>query len=135
MRIVVDANVLASGIFWGGYPGRVLDLWAHDRVAILASPAILCEYSRVLTDLGSREGQTTTAGHWLTFIGQHSTLVDPRTVIRMCRDPDDDKYLACAVDGGAECIVSGDRDLLELKSVLGVPIVTPRRFIENTASR
>ena len=42
----------------------------------------------------------------------------------------DDKYLACAADGDADYIVSGDRDLLDLKQFIGIPIVTSRQFLE-----
>ena len=48
MRVVIDANVLASGIFWTGLPGAVLDLWAHGRLDVLVSAPILTEYNRVL---------------------------------------------------------------------------------------
>ena len=41
MRIVLDANVLASGVFWAGNPFRVLDLWARDRIQVIASEPIL----------------------------------------------------------------------------------------------
>ena len=80
-----------------GYPSRVLDLWAHDRFELVASPDILSEYGRVLTDLGSRESQRNLASRWLQLLGQHASAVDVQSLVRVCRDPHDDKYLACAI--------------------------------------
>jgi predicted nucleic acid-binding protein len=47
-----------------------------------------------------------------------------------CRDPDDDKVLEVALMGGADCIVTGDQDLLELASFRGLPILTPANFLD-----
>ena len=130
MRIVLDANVLASGIFWAGYPFRVLDLWAHDRIVVLASELILREYADLLRDLGREEDKEHLADSWVSFIFHHAVLIDVRSRVDACRDPDDNKYLECAIDGGADFVVSGDGDLLSLGSFGGIPIVKPRRFVE-----
>jgi len=53
------------------------------------------------------------------------------SVVRDCRDPDDNKFLALALDGHAECIVTGDPHLLELHPWRGIPILTPRAFLES----
>jgi putative PIN family toxin of toxin-antitoxin system len=130
MRIVLDANVLVSGIFWGGYPHRVLEMWARDRVEVVVSHEILTEYDRVITQLGHKEGLAHLSHHWLMFIGQYGIVATVRTPVQVCRDPADNKYLSCAVDGNADFIVSGDRDLLVLKEFIGIPILTPRQFID-----
>jgi len=130
MRIVIDANVLVSGAFWGGVPSQVLALWAHDRVDVLISESILDEYARVLKEIGHKAKAPDLAHQWSQFVGQHGTLIDVRSSIRCCRDPYDDQYLACAADGDADYIVSGDRDLLDLKQFIGIPIITPRKFVE-----
>ena len=46
-----------------------------------------------------------------------------------CRDPDDDKFLETALQGGADCLITGDRDLLEMSPFMGIPIVTPAGFL------
>ena len=130
MRIVLDTNVLVSGVFWGGYPHRVLERWAHDKVEVVVSREILTEYDRVLTQLARKGGQLHLAQQWLMFVGQHATLAEVRTPVQVCRDPEDNKYLSCAVDGYADIIVSGDRDLLVLKEFIGIPILSPRQFID-----
>ena len=57
-------------------------------------------------------------------------LVSPTTRLEVCRDPDDDKFIECAVDARALYIVSGDKDLLDIKSFEGVEIVTATEFCE-----
>lgn len=130
MRIVIDANVLASGIFWGAYPLRVIDLWVRDQIEVLVTEPILLEHSRVLAELGQKEERSNIAEQWTLFVAQHATMIIAVSSVSACRDPDDDKYLDCAVDGGADYVVSGDEDLLTLKEFAGTHIVTPRRFIE-----
>lgn len=130
MRIVIDANVLVSGAFWGGLPFRVISLWAQDRVAVLVSEPILAEYARVLEEIGRKVKRPELARQWSEFAGHYATLIDVHSPVRHCRDPQDDKYLACAADGDADFIVSGDRDLLDLKQFIGIPIITPRQFLE-----
>lgn len=93
MRIVLDTNVLASGVFWAGYPFRVLELWANDAVQVLASQAILLEYSRTLQELGRHEAKSPLADDWISFVFNHATLIDVQSSVQTCRDPDDDKYL------------------------------------------
>lgn len=130
MRVVLDANVVVSGVFWAGPPFRVLSLWVNDRIQVLASAGILQEYGETLSALGARKKTTDLASLWTAFIFNHATLIDVRSQVEACRDPDDNKYLACAIDGGAEYLVSGDRDLLDLKSFRDVAIVTPRGFLQ-----
>jgi predicted nucleic acid-binding protein len=55
---------------------------------------------------------------------------DPPAIEGASSDPDDDKFFECALELGAECVVSGDSDLLELGSFMGIPILTPRAFLE-----
>ena len=54
----------------------------------------------------------------------------PETIPRICRDPDDDRLIACAVVGEADVIVSGDNDLLALERVGDIPILTAAQFLE-----
>ena len=56
-------------------------------------------------------------------------LVFPEGTLHICRDPDDDKFLNCAVNAGARYLVSGDDDLLVLKEIYGIPILKPREFL------
>jgi putative PIN family toxin of toxin-antitoxin system len=128
VKVVLDTNVFLSGIFWAGTASEVLNLWAKDRVEVIVSPFILEEYERILGEMDQRRpGQS---DFWRLFIVQFSTLIHPREMFRLCRDPKDNMFLDCAVAGGAKYLVSGDKDLLMLKGVAGVKILSPAEFLK-----
>ena len=107
MRVVLDTNVLVSGIFFGGLPGRVLDAWADGRLELVFSPAILDEYLRVCERIAESR-PTLEYEAVLAAITGHGVLTadtnwdEPVTV-----DPDDDKFMLCARSAYA-IVVSGD---------------------------
>ena len=130
MRVVVDTNVLISGVFFSGPPCRILDAWRKRRVRLVVSPEILDEYRRVAVELADRfAGVDPTP--WLELVATRAELVDaPPLDQRVCSDPDDEKFLACAVASGARFVVTGDRSLLNVSGFGGVSVVTPRQFVE-----
>jgi len=130
LRVVADTNVLISGLFFGGWPYRVLESWRDGLVDIVVSGAILEEYWVVAHRLG-REFPGVEAGPFLDLLSTRATLVEaPDLPARVCMDPADDKFLACALAGGARLIVSGDRGLQRVSGYRGIKVVTPRRFAE-----
>ena len=68
---------------------------------------------------------------FLATLIRRATLIDPKEQIRECRDPKDDKWLELAIGGGADRIISGDADLLQLKSFRGIPVVAPSQFLDS----
>ena len=75
------------------------------------------------------------AERWVGFVAENSTIIEVVPHFEICRDPDDNKYLDCAVEGKAKCVVSGDKDLLTLECVRDIPIVAPHRFVEANLGR
>ena len=127
MRIVVDTNVVISGVFFGGEPRRVIEAVASKRIRASATKEILEEYDRVVTEmLRRKQGKLRTDALALLF--SHIDVIEPTTKVEICRDPDDDKFIGCAVDAKALYIVSGDKDLLDLQAFDGVQIVTASEF-------
>jgi putative PIN family toxin of toxin-antitoxin system len=130
LRVVLDTNVLMSGIFFGGLPGEILQAWSAGRLILLFSPEIFQEYHRVGERLSEQYGDLELAPI-LTLLGTRGELVRSDASLQAgSRDPDDDKFLACAATGEAAALVSGDRDLLDLESWKDVPILTPRQFVD-----
>ena len=127
MRIILDTNVLVSGIFWGGAPLKILDHWVSGNLDIVISPEILDEYVRVINELGGK--QPSLAAQWVDLLTTYPVIIKKRVSLSLSRDPDDDKFLECAVSGSADCIVSGDDDLLALKHIHTIPILKPAAFI------
>ena len=130
MRVVVDTNVIVSGIFWAGVPGRVLDVWAAGAFLLLVTPSILEEYFEVIDRIAAKSGRTELAMRWKTTLFDHAEMVKATYRYDDCRDPDDAMFVECAVSAGASYIVSGDDDLLTLENVQDIAIVTPAQFLE-----
>jgi len=125
--VVLDTNVLVSGIFWGGNPEQILIAWKAGRFEMVASPGILWEYEATLRDLG--KGMPDKVEAWIRMIHTHARLIMPRREVQICRDPNDDKFLSCALEAEAACIVSGDRDLSDMGKVETIPILKPADFV------
>ena len=130
MKVVVDTNVFVSSVF-GGLPRQVVELWFDGRLTLCLSEPIVTEYQRVLREIGA-VSEAEERALIEAFASGEGVLytADPPAVERVSSDPDDDKFLACALELEAECIASGDSDLLELESYMGIPIFTPRQLLE-----
>ena len=130
MRVILDTNVFVSGVFFGGPPGRILDAWRDGRVQPVLSAEILEEYRRVGQVLGG-QCPGVDLEPFLALLAVHADFVDTPTLSEpVSSDPDDDKFLACAVAAGVTVIVSGDKDLVEQSGWRGVHILRPRRFVD-----
>lgn len=127
MKIVLDTNVLISGIFWKGIPHTILRLWQTDRFAIIASESVFREYIAVLYRIDTEGGA---AARWSTLLFERLILVEDSLELKFSRDVSDDKFITAAISGGADYIVSGDSDLLSLEENQSlVPIVSPKKFV------
>lgn len=130
MRVVLDTNVLISAIVFGGNPERIL-LEIHKKgYALLVSPAILVELARILRKkLMWQEDKILFA---LEGLKKLHTLVTPTIKIQKIHsDPSDNRILECAVFGKADYIVTGDKKhLLPLKKFSGIPILSPKEFLQ-----
>lgn len=132
LRAILDTNVLLSGIFFGGVPGRLLTAWQDDRLALVLSPAILGEYHKAGAELTARyQALAASLDSILTLLAQTATIVDaPVLAERVSADPDDDKFLACALAARTPLIVSGDKHLLRVSGWNGITVVTPRQCVD-----
>jgi uncharacterized protein len=130
VRIILDTNVFVSGVFFGGVPGRILHAWREGRVQLVFSVEIFEEYQRVGWILHDQHPGVDLEP-FLTLIAVHAEIVDaPALPQRVSVDPDDDKFLACAVAAGVGLIVSGDKDLLDQSGWNGIRILRPRQFFD-----
>lgn len=127
MRLVLDTNTVISGLLWGGPPGELIDRAIERTVRPYATLPLLAELRGVLSR-PKFAGQLTARGLAANdvFDGYVALveLVTPISIVpAAARDPDDDQVLAAAVAARANLIVSGDSDLLELKSYREIDIV------------
>jgi putative PIN family toxin of toxin-antitoxin system len=135
VKIVLDTNVLISGIYFGGLPGKILEAWGARRFELLVSTEILQEYLNVAERLADRYAGV----EYESILGliiqnaelaQTSDLPEP-----VSTDPDDDKFLACALAGNSTTIVSGDSDLLNVSGYCGIKVLTPKAFISECLAK
>jgi putative PIN family toxin of toxin-antitoxin system len=129
VRAVLDTNVFVSALFWKDAPYRILRKGFRGTFLILISPDILEEISRVLRRRFEFPSEDTNA--FLEIIAVNAHIVIPTMKLRIVKkDPSDDKIIECAVVGGGQYIVTGDRHLLDLKKYQKVEIVTPQEFLK-----
>lgn len=134
IRAVFDTNVLVSYLLTHRPPiATLIDRHlTQEDIVLVTAPELLEELDRVLQypklqRYYTEEERT----RFVALLMALSEVVElPETIPRICRDPDDDQVIACAVAGGADVIVSGDRDLLVLKQVGDIPILSAAQFLE-----
>ena len=119
-----------SGIFFGGLPGAILRAWRDGQLQLVLSAEILHEYQRVADELASAY-QGTNPRPLLDLLVVHAEIVSACPLSQaVCDDPDDDKFLACAVDGKVNCIVTGDKHLLKQSGYREIVVLSPRSFVD-----
>ncbi len=128
MKIVVDTNVVASSIFFGGKPRQLLEMVYERKFQAVTSPEIIKEYQATVKYIEEKYNRKEPDGALLRFIA-HSEIISVTQKIEICRDPDDNKFIECALEGKCIYIVSGDKDLLTLKQHAGIEIITVAEFL------
>lgn len=130
MKIILDTNVFVSGVFFSGPPYRILKAWRNGILTLVISEEIFEEYQRV--------GQ---------ILGEKYPAIDLQPILKLVRanaqiypvkclpesvadDPDDDKFIACAVACKSKIIVSGDKHLLRVNGFREIEIIRPREFVD-----
>jgi putative PIN family toxin of toxin-antitoxin system len=134
IRAVLDVNVLVSALISPtGPPARIVEQWRNQRFLLLTSDPILRELERVVLQPKVRrylEDKPSPFPNLLRGL-QRFAIVTPgqTTAPAASRDPADEKFLACALEGAADYLVTGDEHLLELVEHQGVAIISPTEFV------
>ncbi len=132
MKVVLDTNVLVSGIFWGGLPEKILQMAIEDKIDVYATEEILSEYFRIIDKIGKKDKEL--CSQWKMLLVQLVKIVEPNKKIKICRDPKDDMFLECAVSCGAKYLISGDDDLLSIKEINKTQIITTKDYLNKSGS-
>lgn len=123
-RTVLDTNIFISALLFEGAASRLVDLWKQGEIIPLVSREILQEIVKVLAypkfDLAEEEIKSVINEDILPYV---EIIKITRPIKGICPDPGDDIFLACAINGKADAIVSGDRHLLDLKEFESIPIL------------
>lgn len=128
MRAVFDTNVLVAAFVSEGVCSKLLIRARKRQFHLFISPFILQEFERVLVrKIGVSKGE---AGDAVRLASEAASviLLAPKLDAPVCRDSKDDNVLACSLAAGTDYLVTGDADLLDLRSFLNTLIVSPRDF-------
>ena len=139
VRAVLDAIVYVSALIQPeGTPGLLIERFLRDEAfEVVISPGVVDEVLRVLTYSKIRKLIRAGADPELWFediVALGDMVAGDLHVSGVCEDPDDDKYLAAALEGRAAYVVTGDQRFLELREYEGVQIVKPRAFLDMVTS-
>lgn len=130
LKIVIDTNVFVSS-FFGGTPRKIIDYWKNGEITLCLSQDIIEEYLEVLNRLGLKDKK----GLWqLTELfaeGYNSIFTSKISDLQVVEDdPDDNKFIECAVALDSKIIISGDKHLKEIKKYVDIEIMSPRGFVD-----
>jgi hypothetical protein len=134
MKIVIDTNIVISGLLWSGGPNQILKLAEQNKITLIATQETLIEFERVLNypkfdkriqQLGLSRAKLLEFYKKLVIVVPKISLDNMIVVI----DPTDDEFLSAAKSGNAELIVSGDPHLLNLGKFENIGIITASEFL------
>lgn len=129
MKIVIDTNVIISALFFGGMPRKLIEHFFNGDFSAFVSPQIVQEYTETYEEIHKKYSDRGNPVI-LQKIIEKSNIIIPQKEVTICRDPDDNKFISCALEGKCLYIVSGDNDLLSLGKVEDVEIVTIAEFLK-----
>jgi uncharacterized protein len=133
LRAVIDTNILVSGLIRKqGLPGQVLRHLRVGDFTFIYSVPIMVEVVEVLSRPQIQhkyqvESEDITA--LINLVRLRGELVSPNRTIDACRDPKDNRFLEAAIEGNANIIFSGDKDLLDMADFETIPIVSIAEFL------
>jgi len=127
IRVVVDTNIFISS-FFGGSPRKIIDLWKSGQIILCLSRPIIDEYINVLRRMGLQNERELEE---LLSLFAHVLFTSKAPNLNVVeKDPDDNKFIECAVALNAESIISGDRALQVIKDYMGIKIQSPKQFLD-----
>jgi putative PIN family toxin of toxin-antitoxin system len=131
IKVVIDTNVLISGLLFGGTPGKLISLWQGGVIKPIASKDIFDEYLRVLTYPRFRLDEEEINFILYREILPYFDIIDAPSGKRViAADPADDKFIHCALACDAAYIISGDQHLLASTVHHKIKILSPAEFLE-----
>ena len=134
MKLILDTNVMVSGIFFSGPPHLILKAWRAGEIDLVLSLEIFEEYRQTAAILAEGFPPVDLQAILILIEKDAQFFKAPALPDPVCTDPDDDKFLACAVASGVDVIVCGDKHLLKVSGFRGFKILRPRVFVDSYLS-
>jgi hypothetical protein len=131
IRVVVDTNVFISS-FFGGNPRKIINLWKSGEITLCLSKPIFDEYIEVLRRLELQDEKELEELLGLFANGFHLvyTAKTPELLV-VEEDPDDDKFIECAVALKAKFVITGDSAVKKIQDYMNIKIVSPKEFLSS----
>jgi len=133
MKIVIDTNVIVSGIFFNGKPRELLSECFNEKYEIVCTEEIFLEYIETIEKLTERYHKNI-AKEIIPILLSNFAIVENINDGKYSRDPDDDKFINCAKSADADYIITGDNDLLVLEAVDAIKLITVSDFLNENKS-
>ena len=131
IRVVLDTNVLISALLFKGELSRIVGLWEKGKIVPVISKETFDELRTVLEypkfSLSRAEIKSLIEHEILPFF---EVVNVSKHVKGASRDPGDDKFISCAISANANCIVTGDKNLSDLKKYQSIRIIHTSDFIK-----
>lgn len=129
-KVVIDTNVFISS-FFGGIPREIINQWKDEKIILCLSPEIIEEYLEVLNRLGLKDKNELRRLTKLFAEGFNSVFSAKTPNIEIVEeDPDDNKFIECAVALDCKVIISGDNHLKKIRKYIDIEIMSPREFLD-----
>ncbi len=130
MRLIIDTNVLVSAFIFKSETASNVVRYAAKKHTFIFSESTFKELKSTLLKLKFAEiTDLPTIKNLLINLVRIGEFVEPNIKVSDCRDPQDNKFLELAVTGNAECIITGDKDLLALDPFRNIRIISPKEFL------
>lgn len=138
LRVVLDTNVIISGLFFKGPPARILDLVSAGEIMPVFSYGTFQELQQTLThpkfQMPIARLPFTVADFFEELLSRSEMLEQQSIGFTIVSDPADNLFLACAVEGRVGYLVTGDKELLAVGHIMDIPITTPSIFLRDYAN-
>ncbi len=134
IKIVIDTNIYISAIFWGGKPREIVDLGRDEKILIFTSSEIeneIAEKLRTKFRLDEDEIKNILLDFSIFTIPTEVSM----NVDAVSEDPEDNKFIECALTCNADYLVSGDRHLLKIKEYAGIKILRASEFLSTISKK
>jgi putative PIN family toxin of toxin-antitoxin system len=130
-RVVLDTNVLVSALLFRGELSKIVGLWEKGEIVPVISKETFNELRTALGypkfSLTQEERDSIIENEILPYFEIVEVVKEVKGV---CRDPEDDKFISCALSASADWIVSGDKDLFDLKQYKSTKIIKASDFLK-----
>ena len=133
MRVVIDTNVLVSGLFWSGAPSEIVHAWKSGVLQTFMTEDIFDEYQRVFLHFSKKIDIHNVETLFQNLVSKAHVVFPNEELQQMkfCDDSDDDKFIVCALTAGDATVISGDKHLLTVSGKYGINVLTPGKFVKN----